>query len=205
MHNYTIAAVPNVDQSPCRDVDWTSAGGKWKHTCAHIGVTQGSAPHPLDSLTIEDVQCSVILNESSMGVNTTSAGCSHQNETTGFLAYRGGTEYGPVELNNFDVNVQVNTDQADSTCANPIAAIMATGGSRTSEIVWQDSEAHVTSSDSDEDITAIVTDSSNPVDLSVSNVSVEVNATAPGFTGTRSTLVSAPKTTLESLSLQTTP
>jgi hypothetical protein len=209
---YTIAAVSNP--GPCRDIDWTTiaAGGqgKWKHTCAHLGASFGTgAAHSSDSLTIQDTECSVILNESSMGASTSGSGCNGQNEIAGFLAYRRipntGTAYGSVELNNFDVKVHVNADQAESTCANPIAALAATGDSDTEEIVWRNSAAQISNTgDLDENVAAITADSSHPVDLVVENVSVDVT-TAPGYSGTKSTLVSAPRSTLENLTLQTSP
>jgi hypothetical protein len=113
-----------------------------------------------------------------MGATVGEDDCSGQNESAGFLAYQGDIvgAYGPVILDHFDVDLQVNADQANSSCANPFAGLAATGTSQTGQITWKNSTAKLRSSEpvfDKEKLNGIITDSRHDVKLKLENVSVE--------------------------------
>jgi hypothetical protein len=197
--NYTIAAMPQWRESPCTTKDWPAIAGTigatafWKMTGFHFGVAGPLTANTLDETTIENGTIHMRINASAMGT----AACTGQSPIAGVLTHST-PNWTRATLNNLNIDIEINSNQRDPACANPIACVAFTGAAEFGEFNLDKIHCKVrNTADPDENTRGIIANSTQGTPtVTLGDAYIDIDNTVGSYVGT-STALLATTTTLK--------
>lgn len=199
--NYSLAAVPNYDKSPCTDIDWarisTGAGSNayWKQTGYHFGIVGVAAASTNENTIVKDVKITVNTNMATLNTGTCAAGQA----MAACVLSRESVNWNTAEFDNVDCEVNMNYDQRDISCVSPIGGLMYSGAAEMAGLIWKAGSITVNNTgDDDENVSAVIGNSTSAGTITLAgDVHLDVNNTVGSYTGTTQTILATSPTVVQ--------
>ena len=178
--SYSIAAVPNSANAECSRVDWSTIGGNWKTTGAHVSAKATGWAGSTSTLTLKNVKIFGELNDFSLLLQVCDGGQSH---FSGVVNYAGIIDN--IILNNVDIDMNVAVDARDGIlCAHPVTCVHL-AGETTDAASWTGRCRITNSGDADINVSGVVSSSADGAAvLSVPFAYLDIDNTVGSYAGT---------------------
>jgi len=195
---YSIAAVSD-EYSGCRDIDWNVIAASnpgqtmsWKLTGVHFGISGPATASALDSFTMKDTRIEIRAHEAVLQ----NAVCSGQSQIAGILSYQT-IGYGTATFEDVDIDMHVDANQGDTSCALPISGIAVSAASEL-DVVYRGGTIRIfNTAEPDLDVTVVNASSSDGRRITIADAQVHLSNTVAGYAGDANHLLAQNTSTIE--------